>query len=251
MLSLMKKFLPLVLMTGMIFSASCAKKLCLSPARSAQELFKQYQTQTRPPVSAGFSAVSSTGFFSGEIYLEKREKLSALVYGYLAIGQPLFQLSLDNDAFLYLDFSARAAYSNRQDWLKDFETRSSLGPEQETIQFLARALKALAGEIAPEPGSAVGEGNLFRVRETLQPGNEVEYVFKKSPLRLLEINQKGAQAFSAQFSYSEDCWFPNQIKATNGGFKLQIAFSQLTCPETHKPEISFQPPPGFRQILVP
>jgi hypothetical protein len=251
MLSLMNIFWGPVLMAGMIFSAGCATRLCLAPALSARELLAQYQTQTRLPVSAGFSAVSSTGFFSGEIYLEKREKLSALVYGYLAIGQPLFQLSLDNDAFLYLDFSARAAYSNRKDWLKDFETRSSLGPEQETIQFLARALKALAGEIKPKPENAILDGKVLRVSETLEPGNEVEYVFKKAPLRLLEINQKGAAAFSAQFSYRDPCWFPSRLKAQNAEFNLQITFSQLTCPETRKPDLSFQPPPGFRQILVP
>jgi len=246
----MKKISVAVLIAGLIFSAACAKKICLTPEVSGPELLKRYQELPRPPVSASFSAAGPQGFFQGELYLGKNDKLQALVFGYLAIGQPLFQLSLENKSFLYLDFTSRTAYSNRMDWLKDFRAGASSDEMPGLIHFLLAAFTALAGNIPAGPENAALSGSLLKVREMPKPGNEIEYVFNKSRLRLVEINQTGDFPLSAHFSYSAGCWFPDQIRAKNQEFQLQINLTRISCPETKPPELKFQPPSGFRQVLV-
>jgi hypothetical protein len=141
----MKTFAIMVLLPALIFSAGCEKRFHLTEPISAQELIENNRSQPRSPLSGGFQATSPRGFFQGEIYLEKQEKVQALVYGYLPIGQPLFQLAMDGDSFVYLDFQNAVAYSNRKDWLKDFETESFLRMSRRFISFCALFRQLQAG----------------------------------------------------------------------------------------------------------
>jgi hypothetical protein len=246
----MKNLCQLILILTIVFSGACAKKISLNKPSSAQELLEKYRTQPRSPVSASFQAISSRGFFQGEIYVEKAENLTALLFAYLPIGEPLFQITIQNNDFIYIDLSAKTAYSNRKDWLKDFETKPMLNTEQGLLNFFQIFLKALAGELKPEMETFSHKGNLIKLSEKTDSGFELEYLFKKSPLRLMQINQTGDSNFHAEFSYPGDCWFPDQIKLKNDELKLDLKLSSLNCKETQKPEINFSSPPGFRAILI-
>ena len=120
-------------------------------------------------ISAGFQALSPEGFFSGEIYLEPGEKVRALVYAYLPIGQPIFQLEMEDDSFLFLDFLGRTAYSNRADWLPEFPEQADRFYEQDLVRLLLVSLRALSGKIRADQDRVFVEGDRLTLWEKIGP----------------------------------------------------------------------------------
>lgn len=249
----MKELLLFAFALTLLSLVSCAKKISLSAPQTVTELQEQYQSLKRTPISASFLAISSKGFFQGELYLEAQPELLALVYAYLPIGEPLFQLIIKNDYFLYLEFSAKRAYSNQKDWLQDYEIGQIL-EEQDLIQLLSLLLQALAGEIPPEAKILDRKGNQVILVSNADSKTKLEYVFKTRPFQLMQVAQSGDSQsgdfnFQAEFVY-QDCWFPAQIQLKNGTEQILLTFSRLNCQENQKPELKFRVPSGFKQILI-
>lgn len=239
-----------IILLGLFFLSNCAKKVPLSNPASPEELIAKYQALPRSGISASFQVLSPEGFFSGELYLEKQEKVMALIYSYLPLGQPLFQLSLEDDFFLYLDFSTQTAYSNQKEWLKNYQADSAIFKIPEQVSFLAQILKALTGELAIKPEHFTSERNQLQITGKTDSGTELEYIFKKEPMHLIALNQTNAFGFQAQFSYAENCWFPTQIKFQQEEFKLIFNFFRLNCSEKIRPKFNLSIPQGFRQIFI-
>jgi len=238
--------LPVLLLTFF----SCSKIFNFSETPKAEkELVAQYRAQARPLVSASFSAVASQGVFKGELYLEPGATVQALVFGYLPIGQGLFELKLAGDSFLTLDFVNSYAYSNNPDWLKNYVSGGDLDSSEQLALSLMQALKALTGGLDEPLTYSSASGQLIATSGA--DGREVKYYFNTSPLRLAKIEFKKQEIeLTVRLVYSTECWFPSELNLKEGKTWANIKMDPLNCAETKRPEMNFPIPAGFSRILI-
>lgn len=240
----------LVFIPALLFS--CQKKIGLAGTEDlGQRLVEQFRGQERAAISAGVSALTSRGGFQAELYLEPGATVLGLVYGYSLPGQSLFEFKLEGKSYLMLDFLNSRAYSNNQDWLADFSIESFPEAQDQMLIFLIQALFSLAGAIEPPTVFARSPTGLLIATARPGPDYAIKYFFAPGSARLEKMKvKKAGLEMTFKFAYPEDCWFPGRISLKNSTLKASLQTSELTCPETKRPQLNFAVPQGFRQSLV-